>query len=149
MLTTSSAGAARNLQVTLRAGQAAAEDSLAVIGLMVTNTVKTSVTKPPFSAPGTPPGLRTGGLRLSYKSEVRRSHSARGGKYVAIYSDQTTIQPVPPGHKVDYPEYLEFGTSRMAARPHLRPAVEAVKAAIPAIVASAWSSGVRGSGRVR
>lgn len=147
MPTTSSTGAVRNLQVTLKAGQEATDQALAVIGLMVTNAVKLAITKPPVSAPGTPPSLRTGGLRLSYKSEVRRGHGRGKGSYVAVFSDEATLQPVPPGHRVMYAKYLEFGTSRMAARPHLRPAVEAIKPLIPGIVATSWAGGVRGVAR--
>lgn len=137
--------AERNLQVTLRAGQRAAEDSLTVVGLMITNAVKVSITKPPVSAPDTPPALRTGGLRLSYRHELRRTHGKAGsGKYLAVFSDRDTVQPVPPHKKVIYASYLEYGTSQMAARPHLRPAVAAVLPMVPGIIATAWAGGIRG-----
>jgi hypothetical protein len=134
--------ASRNLNAVIRAGENASETALGVVGAMITNQVKILVTGPPYSRPGFPPGLRTGGLRLSYRWEVNRGRGKRGA-YVTVASDQRTHQPVPPGKAVVYAPYLEFGTSRMAARPHLRPAVEMIRPLIPGIVGAAWSGGVR------
>lgn len=141
MPTTSREQAERNLQVTLRAARDATAESLHVIGLMIQNQVKVLVTGPPYSRPGMPPGLRTGGLRLSYTHDVRKS---RSGPYVAVFSDKQTLQPVPPHHRVLYASFLEFGTSRMAARPHLRPAVNMVRPLIPGLVATSWRRGISG-----
>lgn len=141
MPTTSPDQAERNLQVTLRSGRDNTREALHVIGLMIQNQVKVLLTGPPYSRPGQPPGLRTGGLRLSYTHDVRRS--ARG-PYVAVFSDKQTLQPVPPHRQVVYAPYLEYGTSRMAARPHLRPAVNMVRPLIPSLIATSWR---RGTGR--
>jgi hypothetical protein len=131
--------AEQNLQVTLRRAQDNTEEGLRVVGLLIVNHVKVLVTKPPYSAPDTPPGLRTGGLRLSYDSEVRKG---RKGPYVAVFSNKKTLQPVPPGKPVVYAPFLEFGTRHMAARPHLRPAVNRIMPLIPGIVATSWRTGL-------
>lgn len=136
-------GAARNLEAVIKAGAKRSEAALAVIGTMVTNQVKILITQtfPPQSSPGTPPHLRTGGLRKSYKFQV---NPAEGGRVasVSIYSDRTVIQPVPPNREVVYASYLEFGTSKMRARPHLRPAVESVRPFIGGIIRLHWAEGV-------
>lgn len=59
------------------------------------------------SAPGYPPNVDTGALRASIKA-------IRKGRYVWWVQDG-----------VPYGVHLEIGTSRMAARPFLRPVVEA------------------------
>lgn len=57
------------------------------------------------SAPGQPPAVDTGRLRASIVPKVKTI----GGEIVGIV-----------GTNVPYAPYLEFGTSRMAARPFLR-----------------------------
>lgn len=60
------------------------------------------------SAPGQPPAVDTGRLRSSITHDVRIE---RGGVIGRV------------GTNVEYAPHLELGTSRMAARPFLRPAV--------------------------
>ena len=66
--------------------------------------------RPPHvaSAPGQPPAPDTGRLRASYSASVDRT---KGGAELTV------------GSGVEYAAYLEFGTTKMAARPHLRPAM--------------------------
>jgi len=64
------------------------------------------------SAPGFPPAVDTGRLRASIRPEVKRM----GGEIVGIV-----------GSNVAYAPHLEFGTSRMAARPFLKRAFEKKK----------------------
>lgn len=120
--------AARNVELVVRASWDDSERALAVIGTEVTNEVKVLVTGPSPSEPGQPPGLVTGGLRLSYKWEPRVTR----GRYreVWIGSDKSVLQPT-TGRQVDYAPYLEFGTRRMAPRPHFRPAVLAARDRMP------------------
>lgn len=61
------------------------------------------------SAPGEPPAIDTGNLVNSVFSE-------KSGPGQAVV-----------GASAEYAEYLEFGTSKMAARPFLRPALEKVR----------------------
>lgn len=63
------------------------------------------------SAPGEAPGVDTSTLINSITSEME------GPATAIVYTD------------VEYAPYLEYGTSRMAARPFLTPAVEAVRPA--------------------
>ena len=42
---------------------------------------------------------------------------------------------VGPGDEVEYAEYVEFGTSRMAAQPYMRPAAELARQEFPRRVA--------------
>lgn len=42
---------------------------------------------------------------------------------------------VGPGDEVEYAEYVEFGTSRMAAQPYMRPAAEIARREFPRRVA--------------
>lgn len=58
------------------------------------------------SAPGYPPNVDTGALRAGIGNESRGQHKA------AITSSQ------------EYGPHLEFGTSRMGARPFMRPMAE-------------------------
>ena len=68
------------------------------------------------SAPGEPPRVQTNRLRASYTHEM---HEA------------------PPigrvGTNVEYGKYLEFGTRTVAARPHVRPVLHALRGAYRAI----------------
>lgn len=42
---------------------------------------------------------------------------------------------VGPGDEVEYAEYVEYGTSRMAAQPYMRPAIELARQEFPRRVA--------------
>lgn len=64
------------------------------------------------SAPGKGPAVRTGRLRASITWRL-------GEDVISIYADV--------GSAVLYAPYVELGTSRMQARPYLRPALEAAR----------------------
>lgn len=66
------------------------------------------------SAPGEPPAVLTGRLRSSIASDLKKNS-------------------VKIGTNVEYAKWLEFGTSRMEARPFLRPALERNRREIPRI----------------
>lgn len=73
---------------------------------------------PPASTPGNPPAVRTGTLDLSiYKDEV-------SGKWFATVNL----------NKAPYALHLEYGTYKMAARPFIAPAREAVKGELKTMV---------------
>lgn len=63
------------------------------------------------SRPGEPPAIQTGTLRRSMTTELDVDHDGVVGR-------------VGPGKEGFYARYLEFGTRKMKARPHLRPAID-------------------------
>lgn len=112
---------------------------LADVGIEVTNRVKRSLSQPGTgrlygrpgvrgatavlhraSAPGRPPAVDTGRLRASYT--WRLGVDARGD-FVEV------------GTNVIYAPFLEYGTRKMRARPHLRPAINEMVALIGDLVA--------------
>lgn len=103
--------------------------ALSRIGIVVSNAVKQKLSHAGSgepnprggnrSAPGQPPAVDTGRLRNSIDYHV--GTDAAGG-YVDV------------GTSVEYASYLETGTSRMAARPFMRPAVAGSKQAVEAII---------------
>jgi len=78
------------------------------VGRLLENDIKKSMVgkSPPSSAPGEPPHVRTGTLRRSITHDVDESkHLVRIGT------------------GLKYGKHLELGTSKMRARPFIRPAV--------------------------
>lgn len=59
------------------------------------------------SAPGEPPARRTGNLRMHWNGQVKSENASGGG--VAIVAELESQE--------SYADYLENGTSKMAARP--------------------------------
>ena len=109
--------------------------ALAKVGVRVTNAVKEKLSQPGTgrlyrrgnvqhraSAPGSPPAVDTGRYRSSWRFVLGRDSQ---GHYVDIGTD------------VKYGPYLEYGTSRMAARPHVRPAVNEERVGIQNDIAAA------------
>ena len=74
------------------------------------------------SGAGEPPAVVSGGLASSIRTEAGESGEVRVGTDLA------------------YGRALEYGTSRMAARPWLRPAVEGVRAEVAGLVREALTS---------
>lgn len=109
----------RNISAVIDAGVTGGRAALPLVGVEATNLIKVLVTGPSPSAPGGPPGLVFGGLRLSYGWDtggVGHQH------HVDIGSDAAARRPI-TGEAVDYAKYLEEGAGPMAPRPHLRPAM--------------------------
>jgi hypothetical protein len=127
------AEAGANIAKTLRAGRAGVPRDLEKIGLHLVNSIRLEVSQPGqgrvyytyfftkngkvvprgtrmiphrASAPYEPPAVDTGALRASYGHNVKRMVS--GGTLTV-------------GSGSEYAPLLEYGTSRMAPRPHLRP----------------------------
>lgn len=106
------------------------------VGVELTNSVKELLSRPgrgrlyrvpgtktrvhQASAPGEPPAVLEGRLRSSYN--WRTGQDAKGF-FVEV------------GTNVEYAPFLEFGTVKMEARPHVRPAVEGLRTRITAAIA--------------
>ncbi len=84
----------------------AQQDGLEAGARIVETQVKISLSGQSPSSPGEPPGLDTGFLRNS------------------VTVDSVTPMEAIIAPHTDYAEYLEFGTSRMEARPFMRPALD-------------------------
>jgi len=98
--------------------------------LMVEREAKLGMTPNGPSAPGQPPAVDTGRLRASI------THRIEGGGY-----EERTIGYV--GTNVEYAPYLEFGTSKMAARPWLTPALEKHREDIKRLIKDATIKGAK------
>jgi HK97 gp10 family phage protein len=72
----------------------------------------------------------TGRLRDSIRHEVEGTTAKAG-----------------PGLEVDYAIFVEFGTSRMAAQPYIRPTVQAVTLLFPALVRQHLDAELKRGGR--
>lgn len=84
------------------------------------------------SLPGNPPAPDTGNLRNSIRYEVHNE-----GKKVYGIVGSTQNDP-------DYAVYTEYGTTKMAPRPWLRPAMEKNNDWIRQSIAKAVASGLKG-----
>lgn len=87
-------------------------------------TVPRTKTKYRASKPGEPPASRTGDLRRSYR--VGKVEGAGLNKHIKV------------GSPLRYAPHLEEGTSRMAERPHLEPAVKLSKPEHEQILRGDW-----------
>lgn len=84
------------------------------------------------SMPGNPPAVDTGNLRNSIRYEVHDE-----GKEVYGIVGSTQKDP-------DYAVYTEYGTTKMAPRPWLRPAMKKNNEWIRKSIANAVASGLKG-----
>jgi HK97 gp10 family phage protein len=80
--------------------------------ILVESQAKRNASTPPPSRPGQGPSVRTGRLRSSIT--WRLGEDAKG-----VYADV--------GTNVHYAPFVELGTTRMRARPFLRPALAAAR----------------------
>jgi hypothetical protein len=80
--------------------------------IRVEAAAKLNASQPPPSVPGQGPAVRTGRLRGSITWRIGRD-------FRGLYADI--------GSAVLYAPYVELGTSRMEARPYLRPALVAAR----------------------
>lgn len=119
----------RRLRAVVDAMEDGADDAREALGREGVRRVQVLLTGPKSgpggaSLPGEPPGEITGHLKRSYQYKME-------GEGVVIYSD------------AEYAAYLEFGTSKMDPRPHLRPAVASMLPNITTIVAAHVAGKVR------
>lgn len=84
---------------------------------------QTVVTNPSPSAPGSPPGVRSGGYRAGMHGA---SHvTGESSRSVSVKIEVKNEVAVRNGHLLG--DYLEHGTSRMAARPHFEKSSDQAK----------------------
>lgn len=133
---------ARNLRAALAQGKEGGKKALGTIGIEGVNRVRSLLSTPGTgrtyvrrggvvhraSAPGHPPAPDEGHLRASYAYALG---SMAGRDFVAI------------GSPLKKAPMLEMGTSKMAARPHLRPGILTLQGIIGKIIADGWSAGTR------
>jgi hypothetical protein len=119
--------AGHNLAVVIRAGPQAGEPALQRVGALLDAQIKRKLSEPgrgriyvrrsrvhQASAPGDPPAVDTGKYRASWSWVVHKV-----GEALELIVGTPDIRG----------PSLEYGTSRMDKRPHLRPVVEAARAA--------------------
>ena len=82
------------------------EQALIAVGITAENNAKCEITRAVYDTPESKSYIRTGRLRNSLTHSVEMNEKA-------VYI----------GSAVEYAAYVELGTSRMRARPYLRPAV--------------------------
>ena len=82
------------------------EQALIAVGITAENNAKREITRAVYDTPESKSYIRTGRLRNSLTHSVEMNEKA-------VYI----------GSAVEYAAYVELGTSRMRARPYLRPAV--------------------------
>lgn len=93
----------------------------------VSNAMRNSVievlTNPSPSSPGSPPGVRSGFLRRTWKCGVRNKGASGGGVSIVAFADA----------KAHYAGYLQDGTKKMAERPFVDPILEDVEPEVDSI----------------
>lgn len=102
--------------------------------LIVERYAKENMTPNGPSAPGEFPAVDTGRLRASITHRVETGMNRTVG-YV--------------GTNVEYGPLLEFGTSKMAARPFMTPSLEMNRAQITRIIGESVSMGLNGDGSLK
>lgn len=93
------------------------------------NTAKEVVTNGSPSPPGSPPGVRSGGYRAGMKGEGHVI--AESSRSVSVSIQVKNSVAVSNGHLLS--DYLEHGTSKMAARPHFQKSSDQAEPKIVAI----------------
>jgi HK97 gp10 family phage protein len=140
----------RNFRAVARAAEVGMVSGLNAVGEEVVRDIKDSISDPypPASAGGSPPHKRTGNLRDGYSAAAVQARDAMGQFTDATLEIRNTARSV--GNGESYWDYVEFGTSRMEARPHIRPAMNRARGRMPATlarrIAAAQSAAARSLG---
>lgn len=120
----------------------AAARGLYKAGQLIETTAKQSITEGAVSgaahvpsAAGQPPNEDTGALRRSIETRL------------SAQSTTPSVEVVAGGPTADYAVHLEYGTSRMAARPFMKPAVDKNRARVAQEVGAAVSIIIKSGGR--
>ncbi len=122
----------RNLGLALHGIGVGGKDGLEDVGLLVTNRVRLKL-----SATGSGRAYRRGSV-LHVASAAGKAPAVDTGRLRASYTWRTGVDARGPyvevGTNVLYAPFLEFGTRRMAARPHLRPAINELRTDITRLI---------------
>lgn len=108
---------------------AAIQRALNAMGVQLERNAKTEINKAVYDTPESPDYVRTGRLRASITYATKTEHSDPE-ENKALQTGDTKLRGKPDedkvyvGTNVEYAPYVEFGTSRMHARPYLKPALE-------------------------
>lgn len=106
---------------------AAIQRALNAMGVQLERNAKTEINKAVYDTPESPSYVRTGRLRASLTYATKTEHSdpePEADPSDAKMLGQPKDDTVYVGTNVEYAPYVEFGTSRMHARPYLKPALE-------------------------
>lgn len=130
--------ARRNMSAVILAGYGpnATEKTMHKVGVLCVNNVKRTIRSSGASGrqygrrgPGRPPH------RASAPGEAPASDSGRLMRsYTHMVGVDTNGAYVDVGTNIDYAPFLEFGTSKMLPRPHLRPAIDSARAELMLLV---------------
>lgn len=111
----------------LRELEAAMQRALNAIGLQLERNAKTEINKAVYDTPPSPTyPVRTGRLRASLTFATATEHSEPGAEAKPGDADlrgKPDEDKVYVGTNVEYASCVEFGTTRMRARPYLKPAL--------------------------
>lgn len=137
------AEAERILTSVLRAGNFAVRPALNDTGIELVNEVRRSMA----STRRDPSRVYRRGRRVHVASAPGSAPAPDTGRLSSSYGWRVTSLGVgwllEVGTAVEYAPHLEFGTSRMAPRPHLRPAVAKTAVRIGAVIAARVAKGER------
>ncbi len=86
--------------------------------------------------------VETGSLQQSLKTFKREGSGELCS--VGVSAGNAGVVNPKTGRVVDYARFVEYGTSRMAAKPFLRPALSTVKPLIMAMIQGAWRKALEG-----
>lgn len=115
-----------HIDETIDAMREAIDRALVSVGLELERNAKIEINKAVYDTPESPSYKRTGRLRASITFATATFHSEPEGKAQAGDAkmlgkpDKNTVFV---GTNVEYAPYVEFGTTRMKARPYLKPAL--------------------------
>jgi len=90
--------------------------------------------------------VETGSLQQSIKTFKREGLGPGALCSVGVSAGNAGVINPKTGREVDYARFVEYGTSRMAAKPFLRPALTTVRPQIMTMIREAWRKALEEGG---
>jgi len=90
--------------------------------------------------------VETGSLQRSIKAFKREGLGPGALCSVGVSAGNAGVVNPKTGREVDYARFVEYGTSRMAAKPFLRPALATVRPLIMTMIQGAWRKAMEEGG---